>query len=125
MKVIGSSERIFHSSGSRDENADLDENSRTTATGSTPQEPGTGAQTESYQGDGHEQQGHTQQQVVPTSKVGADEKTIRCAYCSYQTNRKNHLNEHTRIIHLRMKTVCDLCGKGRSLKKNTVVSDKQ
>ena len=24
---------------------------------------------------------------------------------------RSHLNEHTRMIHLKLKTICDLCGK--------------
>jgi hypothetical protein len=52
--------------------------------------------------------------VVSTSVIQPKDKTIQCFYCPYQTNRRNHLNEHIRIVHLRMKTVCDLCGKGRS-----------
>ena len=53
-------------------------------------------------------------QVIATCRIQPHEKTIGCFYCPYQTNRRNHLNEHNRSVHLRMKTVCDLCGKGRA-----------
>ena len=45
------------------------------------------------------------------SQIQPKEKNVKCDFCSYTTNRKSHLNEHYRMIHLKVKVICDLCGK--------------
>ena len=45
------------------------------------------------------------------SQIEPKEKNVKCDFCSYTTNRKSHLNEHYRMIHLKVKVICDLCGK--------------
>ena len=45
------------------------------------------------------------------STIFPKSKNVSCQHCSYTTNRRSHLNEHYRIIHLKVKVVCDLCGK--------------
>ena len=52
-------------------------------------------------------------QLLPSSvsQILPKVKNVSCEYCSYTTNRKSHLNEHYRIIHLKVKVICDLCGK--------------
>jgi len=45
------------------------------------------------------------------STIAPKSKNVSCQHCSYTTNRRSHLNEHYRIIHLKVKVVCDLCGK--------------
>lgn len=45
------------------------------------------------------------------SEILPKAKNVNCDLCSYTTNRKSHLNEHYRIIHLKEKVICDLCGK--------------
>lgn len=51
--------------------------------------------------------------LLPTSvsEIEPKVKNVSCSYCSYTTNRRSHLNEHYRIIHLKVKVICDLCGK--------------
>merc|ERR1712126_342477 len=51
--------------------------------------------------------------LLPSSvkEIQPKSKDVSCQYCSYTTNRKSHLNEHYRIIHLKVKVICDLCGK--------------
>ena len=36
---------------------------------------------------------------------------LKCDSCDYTTSRKCHLNEHYRFVHLKLKVICDLCGK--------------
>ena len=38
-------------------------------------------------------------------------KRLKCDSCNYTTLRRCHLNEHYRYVHLKIKVVCDLCGK--------------
>ena len=45
------------------------------------------------------------------SQIEPKEKNIKCDFCSYTTHRKSHLSEHYRMIHLKVKVICDLCGK--------------
>ena len=45
------------------------------------------------------------------SQIPPKEKNIKCDFCSYTTHRKSHLNEHYRMKHLKVKVICDLCGK--------------
>ena len=45
------------------------------------------------------------------SQIEPKVKDVKCDFCSYTTNRKSHLNEHYRMIHLKVKVICDLCGK--------------
>ena len=39
------------------------------------------------------------------------EKNIVCSLCDYTTHAKYYLNEHFRYVHLKVKVICDLCGK--------------
>jgi hypothetical protein len=52
-------------------------------------------------------------QLLPSSvsEILPKAKNVSCEYCAYTTNRRSHLNEHYRIIHLKVKVICDLCGK--------------
>ena len=56
--------------------------------------------------------------LLPSSlrQIEPKEKNIKCDFCSYATHRKSHLNEHYRNIHLKVKVICDLCGKEFSSK---------
>ena len=51
--------------------------------------------------------------LVPSSvsEILPKAKNVSCDLCNYTTNRRSHLNEHYRIIHLKVRVVCDLCGK--------------
>ena len=56
------------------------------------------------------------------SHIEPKEKNIKCDFCSYTTHRKSHLNEHYRNIHLKVKVICDLCGKEFSSKLPKIIS---
>ena len=56
------------------------------------------------------------------SHIEPKEKNIKCDFCSYTTHRKSHLNEHYRNIHLKVKVICDLCGKEFSSKPPKIIS---
>ena len=51
--------------------------------------------------------------LLPSSISGivTKERNLRCDFCAYTTNRRCHLNDHYRMIHLKVKVICDLCGK--------------
>ena len=50
------------------------------------------------------------------SQIEPKDKNIKCDFCSYTTHRKSHLTEHYRMMHLKVKVICDLCGKEFSSK---------
>ena len=52
--------------------------------------------------------------LVPSSISSispSKEKNIVCTLCDYTTHAKYYLNEHFRYVHLKVKVICDLCGK--------------
>ena len=51
--------------------------------------------------------------LLPSSISGivTKERNLKCDFCAYTTNRRSHLNDHYRMIHLKVKVICDLCGK--------------
>ena len=40
-----------------------------------------------------------------------DAKQFNCEYCVYTTTKKDHLQQHVRSQHEKVKEICETCGK--------------
>ena len=75
--------------------------------------------TETLKEGGEEETVSTKLLPSSLSQIEPKVKNVKCDFCSYTTNRKSHLNEHYRMIHLKVKVICDLCGKEFSSMHNS------
>ena len=53
--------------------------------------------------------GASGQRVTPDKR--GPHVTYKCDLCSYSTNRSTNYNTHYKMVHLKTKTLCQLCGK--------------
>ena len=47
-----------------------------------------------------------------------DVKQFNCEHCVYNTTKKDHLQQHVKSVHEKVKEICDKCGKKFSDKSN-------